>query len=53
MFVIDYVIVHDLAHLLEAKLTPRFWNIVRTQVPRAEKARAWLRENGQIVEEGV
>ena len=33
MFVIDYVIVHELAHLIEANHTPRFWNIVRVQTP--------------------
>lgn len=27
MFVINYVIVHELAHLLEPNHTPRFWNI--------------------------
>jgi predicted metal-dependent hydrolase len=32
MFVIDYVIVHELAHLMESNHTPKFWNIVRTQV---------------------
>ncbi len=53
MFVIDYVIVHELAHLLEANHTPRFWNIVRTQSPMMEKARAWLKEYGQILEEDV
>ncbi len=41
-FVIDYVIVHELAHLIEANHTPRFWNIVRTQVPTTEKAKSWL-----------
>lgn len=50
MFVIDYVIVHELAHLLEANHTPRFWNIVRTHVPKMEKARIWLNVNGQLLE---
>ena len=53
MFVIDYVIVHELAHLLEANHTPRFWNIVRTHTPKTEKARSWLRENGQILEQDI
>ena len=53
MFVIDYVIVHELAHLLEPNHTPRFWNIVRTQTPTMEKAKAWLKENGQILEDDV
>ncbi len=53
MFVIDYTIVHELAHLIEANHTPRFWNIVRAQAPTMEKARAWLRENGQLLEEKI
>ncbi|GAA5135096.1 SprT family zinc-dependent metalloprotease [Prosthecobacter algae] len=53
MFVIDYVIVHELAHLMEGNHTPRFWNIVRANCPTAEKAKAWLKEHGQILEEEV
>ena len=53
MFVIDYVIVHELAHLLEANHTPRFWNIVRTHAPTMEKARNWLRDHGQILEQDI
>ena len=53
MFVIDYVILHELAHLLEANHTPRFWNIVRTHAPKMEKARSWLREHGQVLEQDV
>jgi len=53
MFVIDYVIVHELAHLMEANHTPRFWNIVRARTPTTDKARAWLKDHGQILEEDV
>lgn len=52
-FVIDYVIVHELAHLIEANHTPRFWNIVRAQVPKTNEARAWLREHGQVLEDEI
>lgn len=51
MFVIDYVIVHELAHLIVSNHTPRFWNIVRTQAPKVEHARTWLREHGAVLEE--
>jgi predicted metal-dependent hydrolase len=53
MFVIDYVIVHELAHLIEANHTPRFWNIVRAQSPTMDKAKAWLKENGQLLEDAI
>jgi predicted metal-dependent hydrolase len=53
MFVIDYVIVHELAHLIEANHTTDFWNIVRTQTPTTDTARLWLKENGQILEEDI
>jgi hypothetical protein len=53
MFVIDYVIVHELAHLIEANHTPRFWNIVRAQTPTMEKAKAWLKEHGQLLEQAI
>ena len=53
MYVIDYVIVHELAHLLEANHTPRFWNIVRANAPTMDKAKIWLKEHGQVLEEDV
>lgn len=53
MFVIDYIIVHELAHLIETNHTPKFWNIVRAQSPTMEKAKAWLKENGQLLEEEI
>ena len=53
MFVVDYVIVHELAHLIEANHTHRFWNVVRTHAPTMEKARSWLRDHGQILEQDI
>ena len=51
MSVIDYVIVHELAHLIEPNHTPRFWNIVRAQHPATEDAKRWLRDHGELLEQ--
>ena len=52
-FVIDYVIVHELAHLIEGNHSARFWSVVRAQVPKVDEARLWLREHGQVLEQQV
>ena len=50
-FVIDYVLVHELAHLLELNHSERYWNIVAVQVPDYKRAKEWLKENGKTLEE--
>ncbi len=48
-WVLDYVIVHELAHLVVAGHGRRFWDLV-ARYPRAERARGWLacREAGPL-----
>ena len=53
MFVIRYIIAHELAHLIEANHTPTFWNTVKAQVPEYEKAKNWLAEHGDLLEAEV
>jgi hypothetical protein len=40
-WVIDYVLVHELAHLIEAGHTPEFWTWV-DRYPKAERAKGFL-----------
>lgn len=45
-FVVDYVVVHELAHLVELNHSENFWRIIRAQLPKYEIAKKWLVENG-------
>jgi predicted metal-dependent hydrolase len=48
--VLEYLVAHELVHLIESNHTPVFWNILSIQVPNYEKARKWLKEKGQLLE---
>ncbi|MBS0645841.1 MAG: M48 family metallopeptidase [Verrucomicrobia bacterium] len=50
MYVLEYLVAHELVHLMESNHTPRFWNILSIQVPHYEKAKKWLKENGHLLE---
>lgn len=43
--VLDYVVIHELAHLRVPGHSARFWNVVRRHAPEAATARRWLRAN--------
>ncbi|MCB0585529.1 MAG: M48 family metallopeptidase [Phaeodactylibacter sp.] len=44
--VIDYVIIHELAHLIELNHSPRFWRLVEKAMPDYEEKERWLKEHG-------
>ena len=44
--VMDYVIVHELCHLLHLDHSPRFWRRVAAVLPGYRAQQAWLREFG-------
>lgn len=50
MFVIRYIVVHELIHLIESNHTPTFWNTLSIQVPYYQKAKDWLKTNGHLLE---
>jgi len=48
-FVLDAVVVHELAHLRIRGHTRRFWALVERHAPRTSEARRWLREHAREV----
>lgn len=47
--IIDYIIVHELAHLIELNHSYRFWMIVENVVPDYKITEKWLNENGHLL----
>lgn len=45
--VIDYLIVHELAHLTHPNHSEKFWQRVRTFIPEYVRWRNWLKKHGQ------
>lgn len=44
--VVDYVVVHELAHLVEPNHSPAFWRRVARALPEYEQRKTWLAEHG-------
>jgi len=47
--VIDYVVIHELTHLLEHNHSRRFWERVRRVYPEYKNCRKWLKDNGHLL----
>ncbi len=44
--VLDYVVAHEVAHLVEMNHSPAFWAVVEQLYPNYHPPRQWLRQNG-------
>lgn len=47
--VLEYVCIHELAHLVEFSHSKRFWKLVKNAVPDYEEKERWLKENGASI----
>lgn len=47
--VLDYVVVHELAHRKEMNHSQRFWSQVENVMPDYRSRRMWLKENGDFL----
>lgn len=47
--IIDYVVAHELCHLIEHNHSPRFWQLVERIIPDYRERREWLRRNGETL----
>ncbi|MDA3860887.1 MAG: SprT family zinc-dependent metalloprotease, partial [Melioribacteraceae bacterium] len=43
MYVLEYLVAHELVHLIESSHSTNFWNILSIQVPSYPKAKKWLK----------
>lgn len=48
VFVRDYILLHELAHLKEMNHSKRFWREVARLCPEFEKAERWLKEHSEL-----
>ena len=48
--VIDYIVVHELAHLIHSNHSAAFWNELDKVLPDFQERKTWLRDNGAGME---
>ena len=47
--VVDYVVVHELAHIREKGHSQKFWNLIRMILPGYQENKKWLSENEMLL----
>jgi predicted metal-dependent hydrolase len=49
VFVIEYIVIHELAHIKEFNHSPQFWQLVNDLCPNFKVAQQWLKEHGKCL----
>ena len=47
--VLDYVVAHELCHIIQRNHSGKFWALLSTVIPEYRECRKWLRENGHTL----
>lgn len=47
--IVEYVVAHEVAHLIEMNHGPRFWALCEKLCPESKKHRVWLKKNGHTL----
>ena len=47
--VINYIIIHELCHVIEPNHSKKFWSLVRKFDPKFESKKKWLKTNGSYI----
>ena len=45
--IVDYIVAHELCHLLEHNHGPKYWKLVQSVIPNYRDHREWLKVNGE------
>ncbi|MDT6939779.1 M48 family metallopeptidase [Brucella pseudogrignonensis] len=48
--VINYLVAHEVAHLIEMNHGPKFWKLCHELCPDTERCKAWLKRNGSALQ---
>lgn len=50
MRIIDYVIIHELSHMIHADHSSDFWKVVSSVMPDYDERKEWLRVHGATLQ---
>jgi predicted metal-dependent hydrolase len=44
--IVDYVVVHELSHMIQHNHSPKYWKLVEKLMPNHQECKEWLKVNG-------